>query len=192
MGGFGISSPDNLLFVADLRLLRQETTTVSVKFDDASVAEFFDEMVDAGLRPEQFARLWIHTHPGNSAHPSSVDERTFTRVFGRADWALMFILARDGDTYARLRFNVGPGGSAVIPVDVDYEEPFAATDQLAWAAEYERHVTPCPLISESRPFGDSEKTSNRRAADVEGFLSSDYWGERFDSFGLRDDELFLW
>ena len=38
------------------------------------------------------------------------DEETFARVFGRTDWAVMFILARQGQSYARLRFHVGPGG----------------------------------------------------------------------------------
>src|SRR5947209_14095353 len=44
---------------------------------------------------EQFARLFMHTHPGNSPQPSATDEETFARVFGRCDWAVMFILARD-------------------------------------------------------------------------------------------------
>ena len=26
----------------------------------------FDEQVDAGLKPEQFGRIWLHTHPGNA------------------------------------------------------------------------------------------------------------------------------
>jgi hypothetical protein len=30
----------------------------------------------------------------------------------------MFVLARGGKSYARLRFNVGPGGNIVIPVEV--------------------------------------------------------------------------
>ena len=28
------------------------------------------EQVDRGLKPEAFARLWLHTHPANSAEPS--------------------------------------------------------------------------------------------------------------------------
>ena len=37
---------------------------------------------------------------------------------------MMFILALGGKSYARLRFNVGPGGSVVIPVVVDYSQAF--------------------------------------------------------------------
>ena len=45
-------------------------------------------------------------------------------------------LAQGGQTYARLRFGVGPGGSWEIPVEVDFRCPFPATDQAAWEQEY--------------------------------------------------------
>ena len=86
-------------------------------------------------------RLWLHTHPGSSAQPSGTDEATFERVFGQCDWAVMFILARGGETYARLRFGVGPGAQVVIPVQVDFAVPFPATDHQAWKLEYDQHVT---------------------------------------------------
>ena len=71
-------------------------------------ADKHDEQVDQGRNPERFARLWIHTHPANCAEPSPVDEETFARVFGSCTWAVMAILAKGGQTYARLRFGVGP------------------------------------------------------------------------------------
>ena len=98
VGGFGVSAEDDLLLVEDVRLIGQQTTIVSVEFDDEAVADFFDEQVDAGLPPERFFRLWLHTHPGDSAAPSSTDEETFQRVFGRCDWAVMAILAEEGQT----------------------------------------------------------------------------------------------
>ena len=82
----------------------------------------------------------MHTHPGNSPEPSGIDEETFTRVFGRTEWALMFILARGGSSYARLRFHVGPGGDVDLPVRVDYSRPFAASDHAAWQEEYLANV----------------------------------------------------
>ena len=136
VGGFGISTADDLLFIEDVQLVRQVCTGVSVAFDDQAVADFFDRQVDEGRRPEQFARAWVHTHPGNSPQPSPTDEDTFARVFGRTDWALMFILARGGQSYARLRFHVGPGGELDLPVRVDYSRPFAASNPAAWQEEY--------------------------------------------------------
>ena len=140
IGAFGITPADDLLLVEDVCLVRQQCTPVSVKFDDEAVADFFDEQVDLGRRPEQFGRIWLHTHPGHSAQPSSIDEETFARCFGRADWTVMFILARGDQTYARLRFNVGPGGDLEIRNDVDFTLPFAASQHEAWQEEYDSNV----------------------------------------------------
>jgi proteasome lid subunit RPN8/RPN11 len=140
IGGFGITSKDDLLLVQDVRLINQICTEVSVEFDDHAVADFFDEQVDGGRKPDEFARVWLHTHPGDSAQPSGVDEETFARCFGRSDWAVMFILAKYGETYARLRFNVGPGGSLEIPVRVDFKQPFAGANHEAWTDEYINNV----------------------------------------------------
>ena len=136
VGGFGISAADDLLLIQDVRLVKQQCTVASVAFKDAAVADFFDEQVDAGMRPEQCGRIWIHTHPGDSPLPSGTDEETFARVFGRADWSLMFIVARGGATYARLQFGAGPGGSLLLPVRIAWELEFTAAHHSAWASEY--------------------------------------------------------
>lgn len=136
VGGFGLSSAVDPFCVEDLRLVRQRCTSVTVQFDDLSVADFFDEQVDHGRKPSDCGRIWIHTHPGQSAAPSSTDEETFARCFGCVDWAVMFILAKGGETYARLRFNVGPGGELEIPVETDFRIPFPGSDDVAWEVEY--------------------------------------------------------
>jgi hypothetical protein len=59
----------------------------------------------------------------------------------------MFIIARGGATYARLRFNAGPGGEMRCTTAVDFHRPFAGADQLAWQAEYDRYVQPTPTHS---------------------------------------------
>lgn len=48
----------------------------------------------------------------------------------------MFILACEGQSYARLRFNVGPCAEVEIPVVVDYSRSFGASDLDAWEEEY--------------------------------------------------------
>ena len=63
VGGFGLTASDDLACVEDVRLVRQRCIPVSAEFDDAAVADFFDEQVDLGRRPEQVARIWLHTHP---------------------------------------------------------------------------------------------------------------------------------
>ena len=171
VGGFGVSAEDDLLLVEDVRLIGQQTTIVSVEFDDEAVADFFDQQVDAGLPPERFFRLWLHTHPGNSAAPSSVDEETFQRVFGRCDWAVMAILAEEGQTYARLRFNAGPGGQIEIPVCIDYARPFPAADPDGWQREYERCVHALDVWQGSQLFdGNGHGWPELDANDVLEFL----------------------
>ena len=140
VGGFAISDAQDLLYLEDFVLIRQECSPVTVAFDDDAVAEFFDAQIDAGRRPAQFGRVWVHSHPGTSATPSRVDEETFARVFERCDWAVMAILAQGGQTFARLQFHTGPGGSLKIPVAVDWSRPFAASDWPGWNQEYLQNV----------------------------------------------------
>ena len=139
---FGIASVEGPLCIEDLELAKQTCSVASIRFDDDSVADFFDRQVDLGRKPEQFARIWIHTHPGSSPNPSFVDEDTFARVYGRCDWAVMCILAQGDQTYARLRFNVGPGGTVIIPVVTDFSLPFSGSDHQQWRAEYDANVFP--------------------------------------------------
>jgi len=52
----------------------------------------------------------------------------------------MFILARGGETYARLRFNVGPRASQLMNVEVDYSQPFEASSNFDWQREFDANV----------------------------------------------------
>ena len=130
--------------MTDIVLVKQTCTDVTVAFDDAAVADFFDDQIDAGRRPEQFGRIWIHTHPGFSARPSQVDVETFARVFGNCDWAVMFILARNGATYAELK-HAGRPNVEKLSVGIDFKPEFAASDQSTWEAEYLQSVREEPL-----------------------------------------------
>jgi len=110
IGGFGVTSAEDLLQVEEFVTVKQKASMASVNFDDESVADYFDEQIDKGRKPEQFGRLWLHTHPGCDPTLSSVDEETFARVFGKCEWAVMCVLDRGGKTFARLRFNTGAVG----------------------------------------------------------------------------------
>ena len=157
IGGFAVTEPDDLLFVKEFITVKQEVTAVSVKFDDAAVADFFDDQVDLSRKPEQFARTWLHTHPGDCPEPSIIDEETFARVFGNCQWAVMFVLAQDNRTHARLGFNVGPCSQLLIPVEVDYCQDFGPSDKKAWDAEYEANIKATEWLSECNRIGDTLK-----------------------------------
>jgi len=145
IGGFGITLAEDLLYVEEFVTVKQLVSIASVSFEDEAIADLFEDQVDQGRKPEQFARIWIHSHPGDCPNPSRTDEETFSRVFGRCDWAIMFIIAKGNQLYARLRFNVGPGGEIEIPVQIDYANPFAPSDEKAWEKEYQAHIQPVRL-----------------------------------------------
>lgn len=171
-GGFGIVPAGDLLFVEDIRLVQQTCTWITAEFDDKSIAEFFDDQVDEGRKPEQFFRLFMHTHPGDSPQPSGTDEETFVRVFGRTDWAVMFILARGGKSYARLRYNIGPGLDVQLPVEVDYGHPFDGSDWELWQEEYLVNVR-VPPPEPKKDFKKDQLPAVVERRPEDGFV--DYW-----------------
>jgi proteasome lid subunit RPN8/RPN11 len=142
IGGFGVTDTDDPLLVTRFEPVLQDVSAVTISFDDEAVADFYDRMVDGGLMPRQFGRVWTHSHPGSSAHPSSTDEETFERVFGSCDWAIMFILSRSGKTYARLRHNTGPRSDRLLEVEVDYSSQFDASDHDSWQREFDNTIRP--------------------------------------------------
>ena len=139
VGGFGITDADDLLFVREFVLVEQLCTELTVSFVDEAVADFFDRQVDLGRQPEQFARVWVHTHPGYDPRPSFTDEETFERVFGDCDWAVMAIVARGGDSFARLHWQQGQV-SLPLEMSVDYSQPFGGTAIDEWETEYLANV----------------------------------------------------
>lgn len=157
MGGFGVTPADDLLYVQEFVTVQQQVSCISVDLDDDAVADFFENQVDLGRRPEQFARLWVHTHPGDSPQPSGVDETTFERVFGECDWAVMFIIAQNSGTYARMSLNIGPGGQVLIPTEVDFSKPFQGCSHGQWDQEYDTNV--CSELSVG-PFNDVPETGS--------------------------------
>jgi len=188
IGGFGVTPIQDLVFIEDFVTIKQRVSEISVSFDDEAVADFFETQCDAGRKPEQFARIWLHTHPGNCPQPSGVDEETFQRVFGRCEWAVMFILDQGGKTYARLRFSVGPGGETMIPVSVDYSRPFGSSDHDAWKAEYEANI-----IQETYPRGWLYGDSDIGSRDFEGCGSSfpDHWKEELEAMDPHERRFIL-
>ena len=178
VGGFGISAHGDLLLVEDITLVEQLCSPVTVKFNDQAVADHFDDHVDLGYAVERFARIWIHTHPGDSASPSSTDEETFTRCFGSSDWAIMFILARGGETYARLALNSCPGGSLLLPVEIDFSRPFRGSEESEWDEEYITSVYE-EVIFEPRKEDRQLLEAARSPRELDDRLTDDWMDDPF-------------
>lgn len=182
VAGFGLSRPDDPLYLEDILVVRQRCTTVTVALDDAAVADLFDAMADAGMAPSRFARVWVHTHPGVSVTPSSTDEATFARAFGGCDWAVMAILGRTGRTSARLRFNIGPGGTIEIATAVDWSAWPAVLpgrplpERMAeWQHEYDALVAIEPLVAVPDLLGKKPSPSSIDPFDTFNFFEESFY-----------------
>jgi hypothetical protein len=139
IAAFGVTDPLDSLLVIELHLVKQQADWLHVAIDDVALADYFDEQVDMGRQPNEFARVWLHTHPGDSAYPSSVDEATFERAFGNTEGAIMVIVAVGGQVYARRNSDGQPERLSLV---VDFSAQFEAADQEAWFEEYTAKVQP--------------------------------------------------
>jgi len=72
----------------------------------------------------------------------------------------MFIVAQNNRTYAKLSFNVGPGGHILIPVEIDYSRDFSPSDRCAWGAEYKKNVEADDWFIEPDSINETTKVSN--------------------------------
>ncbi|RLC82065.1 MAG: hypothetical protein DRJ03_19500 [Chloroflexi bacterium] len=140
IAGYCVTGTADPLLVTDFRLVKQECTGASFDLDPEDGAEFLEQMTDEGFMPWQCQRILAHTHPGNSPNPSATDEKNFKRVFTSPDWAIMLIVADNGAIYCRLKFNVGPGGTQMLKVEVDFSQEFPAANHEAWKEEYKAKV----------------------------------------------------
>jgi hypothetical protein len=80
-----------------------------------------------------------------------------------------------------LRFHVGPGGDIELPVDIDYSQPFVASDHEGWLAEYQANVDFPQMI----PLDPLERASSRDPYDDDWFSG---WEMPFDEPGFTDKQ----
>lgn len=140
IAGYCITSTEDPLLVTDFKLIKQRCTSVSFDLDEQDMAEYQEEMLDAGLAVWQSSRILAHTHPGCSTTPSNTDENNFIKAFSRPNWAIMLILAQDGSTYCRLKINTAPGIEKLLKVQVDFTREFKESNHTEWNTEYTNKV----------------------------------------------------
>lgn len=146
VAGFGIAGdPLKPNLITDFKTVKMKTASAaSFEFDDIALSDFqIDHSHVAKMAHDQFWRVWVHTHPGNSATPSVVDWNTFNGVFGDVTWQVMMILARGGEVSALFRQRLPVPLAFQCAVIQDFAIPGPATDdaaRAAWDEEYTRNV----------------------------------------------------
>lgn len=142
VAGYCVTGTEDPLLVTDFILIKQECTSVTFDLDPEDGVIYVEQMMDTGLPPWTFSNILAHTHPpGCSPNPSGVDEANFKKAFSHPDWAIMLIVADNGDSYCRLKLNVGPGVEKLLKVQVDFGQSFSASNHLEWETEYKKKVT---------------------------------------------------
>lgn len=173
-GSFAITGdPKQPFLITDFVFIKQKVTSVTVEFDDNAVAKFMEEMDDLGLEPYQYMRIWQHCHPGNSPNPSSVDEATFSKVFGKCDYAIMLILARDFSMYARLCVNTKLVSlSENMDIMIDYNIPFQGTEHEQWDKEYSENIVEDIPVLHWNNHKSEKKSTNIEETNLSSFMNS--------------------
>jgi hypothetical protein len=141
----GETSVDAPLYVERLHVPLQQGTTVHTY----PCPKDIDRIRSAQLPHKPawlFDRIWLHTHPGNSATPSSTDEETLQAAFGTCPYSVMAILAKGGQRSCRLTFAAAGGSSKEIAIAVDQETilefmPRAAELYQQWLEEFNAKVS---------------------------------------------------
>lgn len=166
---FGIASPHDPMLVEDLWLPKQDVSMASAELDEDDMARRVAEMAST-MPIRSFLRVWLHTHPGDSAAPSSTDVETQSRIFGTCEWSVMGILAKGGNFHCELMW-WGPDERTPlrveIPHEVDWSMRFEGADPDQWSAEYVENVSARSFTSswykgEASMWPDDKWTPNEK------------------------------
>lgn len=208
VGAMGITAAGDPLLVMDMYLPKQVVNEASNKFDDDDLDDMMFALSEQGHNPINVSRVWIHTHPGNSAAPSSTDWNTFEATFSKYNWAIMFILAEGGETSCWYNSKGDPekrlpGFSGFIDVDVDWHLSFEGSDVNKWKAEIEEKVRRQVIVARRETYSAkglpaptkpvSTYRSGGRGGYAYDYLDSEYGfdnlyeGNYYDPLALADE-----
>jgi proteasome lid subunit RPN8/RPN11 len=179
IGGWGVTADDDEFFVEDFFTVKQKCTSVTVEFDDADNNRFATDMLIKKNKPHKNTqKIWIHTHPGNSPKPSSVDEETLKKMVENLsvdDYIVMFIIAKDSSTYCRLSLKTKFG-----IMTKELKCSYCCVENKDWEKEYDDHVEKKPAFS--------QQIANGKTKGIASIKGKGYSYDYSDVFELSDRE----
>lgn len=168
------------LVIEDFLLIRQAIGPAHVDLDMDHWADRQAELFDSRNIEPWRTSCWAHTHPAGMNQPSGVDEKTMVDSFGGWDLAIMLIMTRDGQFYARLDvdhdFTGGQRQRLSLPcsVEIDWASPGfeAITGEVIaeWEAEFVECIQETSnnwLIFENDPPDKRKRGSKRNGHGVQ-------------------------
>ena len=166
VGGWGIADdPLDPLSIKRFVLTKQVASVASIDFDDEGTCAFRAKCREEGLIASQYTKAKMHTHPGNSAAPSSTDWDDFYKVqmesliveykmlvkMGDSSlqppWQVMVIVAKDGAMSAHIATFI-PEINCIISdkIDIEAAKPQESTIEKEWLEEYKVEVSAPPTF----------------------------------------------
>ncbi len=83
ISGFGrVQELDGRFLCDDIVIFKQEVSAGHTELDDLALAQFHEEVTAAGQKPQEYGRLWWHSHAKGSLY------------FSQTDWNTICYLAR--------------------------------------------------------------------------------------------------
>lgn len=132
VSGIGILGSWPQMRMTDFQLVGQLATPGTTRFTHDGWFDHQEKYGDAKIDVNVYSRVWVHTHPGESATPSGVDRKTWETQFGLFPWAIMLIVARGGQWHCEIRVKEP---FLVSDCDVQtYDGKYVADTDL-WVAE---------------------------------------------------------
>lgn len=141
----GISTAEKPLYVKDVVMPKQKGHSTETEWDSEDISEFVNQMLDKGYKPEEFFRIWIHTHPGFSCNPSGHDEKQIVELFGNVNFGVMAIMGKDHKMSAHLILNY-KSLRTITEIPVKYELPDYSEHHEKWDEEIEEAIIPTAIV----------------------------------------------
>lgn len=95
---------DNIFYITNVYLFKQQCTSTSTRLDQRQVALFISKMMDEGVDTSKL-KLWWHTHGDMNVFWSPIDDANiedFDVEEKEDNWLLSIVLNKDEDFIARL------------------------------------------------------------------------------------------
>jgi hypothetical protein len=170
---WGITHPDNPMYVQDIIIPHQCASSADVEFDQEQMAQHLFELMDLDIPPRLGAHIHGHSHPGNSAEPSGTDDDMFYKEMAhdKYEWIVSLIVAQDLSHTCRGRIPLSTGHQLTgdVPVVIVPQKP---EDTPAW--------DPADLIATIKERVKPSTTtlyrkSNYVTSHGHGYLGYDLW-----------------
>src|SRR5690606_21586392 len=142
IGGWGLcKDPNDPLLIHDIIVPKQTCSYAAVEFDDVDLDEvWLDLAIEQEMHSYQYSAIWIHTHPGISAHPSQTDEKTFSDIKHCDLFFAMLIVAKDSTYTCRIKMGTTSTlfDTTVVLVNEDAEDYSIYHDE--WDKLYDDNI----------------------------------------------------